>query len=364
MMSRSTSLSEILKVLDTFVEREGHACVPRTHIERGIRLGDAVDHLRTLRGTGSLPAKAAAALQARVGWFWSRGDSLHHVLITAVGEFIAYNGHAKFKKGSELAAAADTVRAEFADGRLDDDLFHALQSFPEWSWESAYDYGWNDRYRELLAFVALRGHARLPQLVNGSSRLATWASWQRARYRAGDLPASRVRRLDMIPEWEWHPEMGVRQRYVEELKKYIAKHGHGTVPNDYVTDDGYRLGVALWKVRRDHHYGRIPEHRMALLNAVEGWTWDAPPAVQPLNGEALTALGSFVKREGHAQVPGGHVEGGFALGRYLANTRLRLRKGTLGSGQREALDAIHPAWRRGVTSPNEEQITNHERAVA
>ena len=363
-MSRSTSLSEILKVLDTFIEREGHACVPRMHIERGIRLGDAVDHVRALKEAGALPAKAAATLQSRVGWYWTRGDSLHHVLITAVGEFVAHNGHAKFKKGSELAAAADSVRADFAEGRVDDSLFHALQSIPEWSWESSYDYGWNERYRELLAFVSVRGHARLPEVINGSSRLATWASWQRARYRAGDLPASRVRRLDMIAQWEWNPEMGVRQRYVEELKKYIEKHGHGLVANDYVTEDGYRLGTALSKIRHEYHCGRLPEHRKNLLNGVDGWTWDAPPTAQPLNEEALAAFRAYVDREGHGSVPGGHIEHGFRLGHYLTNTRARLKKGLMGKGQRKALDAIHLAWRRGVTAPDEEQITNMERAVA
>lgn len=353
MMSRSTSLSEILKVLDTFIEREGHACVPRAHIEGGLRLGDAVDHLRSLNAKGDLPGKAASALQSRSGWFWESGETADHVLVSAVGEFIALQGHAKLKPGTDLAAAADAVRADLADGKLSGHLFDALQSFHEWKWESAYDYGWGDRYRELTAFVELNGHARIPEHINGSSRLAQWASWQRSRYHAGDLPESRRRRLEMIDAWAWRPERAIRQRYVTELIQYIEKHGTHLVPHAFVTDDGYPLGTSLMKIRRDYRNGALAANTLAALENIPGWTWDSPPAVRPINETAVTALRAFVAREGHAVVPTAHTEGEFPLGSYLTEVRFRLRKGGLGASQREALDSVDTGWRRGGKSPAE-----------
>lgn len=355
-MSRTT-LSEILSVLDTFIEREGHACVPAIHIERGIRLGDAIDHIRSLHEAGTLPEKAVATLQSRVGWSWERGQTANHSIITAVGEHIAHYGHARFEEGSDLAAAAAAVRAELSDGVIDRGLFEALQSFPEWKWEDVYDYGWADRYRELLAFGQSRGHLRIPELVNGSSRLCQWASWQRSRYFKGDLPASRRHRLDMVEHWEWRPERALRQRYVTELQKYVDAHGTTVLPNSYVTAEGYRLGAALAKARVDHAAGRLAAGTVSALEAIPGWSWDrvrAAPTPRPSKQEAVAALESFVLREGHGNVPSTHFEDGFRLGPYLTTARWALRNGRLGTRKREALDAVSSDWRRGSTAPDED----------
>lgn len=358
-MSRTTTLSEILSVLDTFIEREGHACVPATQIERGIRLGDAIDHVRTLHATGVLPDKAAAALQSRAGWSWDRGNTTNHSLIAAVGEHIAHHGHAVFAEASDLAAAAAAVRAELADGVIDRGLFDSLQSFPEWSWEDVYDYGWGDRYRELLAFEQSHGHLRIPERVNGSSRLCQWASWQRSRYFKGDLPTSRRHRLEMVEHWEWRPERAIRHRYVTELQKYVDVHGTATLPNSYVTAEGYKLGAALAKARVDHESGRLAAGTVRALESVPGWSWEKVRAPGQVRQEAVDALTSFVEREGHGNVPATHVELGLKLGTYLTQARCSLRKGRLGASQKDALDHISRDWRRGSVGPDENGSDQH-----
>lgn len=360
MMSRTTTLSEILTVLDTFIEREGHACVPATHLERGIRLGDAIDHVRSLHAAGTLPAKAVAALQSRTGWFWERGETAEHALISAAGEFIAHHGHANFTDGSELSAAAAAVRAELEDGSISRGLFDALDSFPEWKWEDVYDYGWKDRYRELLAFEQANGHLHIPERVNGQSRLCQWATRQRFRHFAGELPASRRHRLDMVENWEWRPERAIRHRYVKELSKYREIHGNTVVACNYVTPDGYRLGDMLSRVRLQHSSGKLAAGTIQALEAIPGWTWEKPEKTEktpaPVRIEALDAYRGFVGREGHGDVPAVHNEAGFDLGRYLTSIRFRLRKGSLSTLTKDAFDAVDTGWRKGATAPGENGI--------
>ena len=57
----------------------------------------------------------------------------------------------------------------------------------------------------------------------------------------------------------------------------------------------------------------------------------------------LRALQAFVAREGHAWVPGGHVEGALQLGCWVYTRRHEQRRGTLDPARRARLDAF-PGW--------------------
>lgn len=353
-MSRTTSLSEVLLALDSFVKREGHACVPITHIERGLRLGDAVDLLRRRYAEAALPRTVAAALQQRAGWFWKQGGTSEHSFIVAAGDFSTVQGHMGFRPGSALHAAAETYRADFADGRLDPEIFWALQSFPGWRWESEADRGWGDRYRELVAFAAAEGHTCVPDLYNGSRQLGNWVTTQRARYRDNRLITSRIRRMEMLEGWEWQPALGAKERCLTELEAYEKEAGSVDVPTGFVTASGFALGATLSRMRRLYHRGALSERRVEALESFQGWTWESGPSQETKDQDFFASYRAFVDREGHGNVPGDHLEDGFPLGKTIVSTRYRMKKGALSASRMEALDAIDPSWRLGQRSARRE----------
>jgi hypothetical protein len=53
-----------------FVEREGHARVPSTHMEEGTRLGSWVIGQRQAGRAGSLARERTQLLEALPGWVW------------------------------------------------------------------------------------------------------------------------------------------------------------------------------------------------------------------------------------------------------------------------------------------------------
>lgn len=355
-MTRNTSLSEVLLALDSFIKREGHACVPMDHIERGLRLGDAVDLLKKRHGESVLPRAVAIALQQREGWFWKRGVTADHRFIEAAGGFSIVQGHMGFRPGSALHAAAEAYRADFADGRLDADVFWALQSFPGWRWEPVADRGWGDRYREMVAFAAAEGHTCVPDLYNGSTQLGNWVTTQRARYRENRIIPSRIRRMEMLEGWEWQPGLGVKERFLTELAAHVKEAGSVNVPSGYVTAGGFALGAALNRMRRLYHRGDLSERRVQALEAFEGWTWGSGPLREAKDQEFFESYRAFVEREGHGNVPGDHIESGFRLGRSIVSTRYRMNKGALAASRIEALDAIDPSWRLGQRGARREGI--------
>jgi hypothetical protein len=352
-MNRNTSLTYVLRALESFHKGEGHSCVPSGHIEQELRLGDAVDHLRKLRAEGALPAAVSVRIQSHTGWYWARGDSPIHRFIGAVGGYISLHGHTRFKPGSKLESLAAGIREELEQGTLDRDVFLALQSFPQWRWDLTTDRGWADRFRELAALSDEQGHCRL-SVEAGRSQLASWATAQRKRFRAGELEPSRRYRMEMLRGWTWQPSHGIRERYVTELEDYVRDHGSANVPPAYVTEDGFPLGSALGRVRRLQSRGELSARRISALEAVPGWKWDSGRIHQDKAAEAVRNLRAFVDREGHAEVPVHHVEDGFRLGAYLTQSRSRLRGGKISKTRVEQLDAVHPGWRRGALSPHEE----------
>ena len=83
---------------------------------------------------------------------------------------------------------------------------------------------------------------------------------------------------------------------------------------------------------------------MAALDAIPGWTWDQFEAEFQ---RGMSALRSFVAREGHARVLKLHVENvegdDFNLGTWIVSRRSQFRRDKLSADRIAALDAI-PGW--------------------
>jgi hypothetical protein len=59
----------------------------------------------------------------------------------------------------------------------------------------------------------------------------------------------------------------------------------------------------------------------------------------------LAALAAYLAREGHADVPLDHREGGFALGPWVNNCRASQRRGSLAAAHRAAIERVAPGFR-------------------
>ena len=81
----------------------------------------------------------------------------------------------------------------------------------------------------------------------------------------------------------------------------------------------------------------LEAERQLLLDSLPGWTWS------PLDSQEQSkfdALNSYIRREGHANVPASHLEGGVQLGQWIANARGRRRKGNIDPGLESRLSSV------------------------
>ena len=127
--------------LKRFVDREGHARVPKKDIdESGFGLGSWVNAQRGLRRKGKLSIDRQQALESLQGWVW----------------------------GAKAAA-------------------------------------WEEAYERLVKFVQREGHAKPPTSFKAEDgfRLGGWVNEQRVAYKAGRLSPERIRRLEGLAGWLW-----------------------------------------------------------------------------------------------------------------------------------------------------------------
>jgi len=77
--------------------------------------------------------------------------------------------------------------------------------------------------------------------------------------------------------------------------------------------------------RNRHREGKLHESRRQALEGFEGWVWDKSRSCW----DGYEYLVTFMKREGHANVPSPHVEDGFNLGKWVVRQRQAYRKGKI-----------------------------------
>jgi superfamily II DNA or RNA helicase len=333
-----------LAALRVYVAREGHARVPQRHIQGHLQLGAWVTSRRVEHAAGRLDLARAAELEALPGWTWDPFADDWAAALAALRVFVAREGHARvtgdhIEAGIHLGLWVLNKRRDRRTGRLDRARAAELEALPGWTWDPFAD-DWAAGLAALRSFAAREGHAHVPwDHVEGDLRLGRWVVKRRAEYTGERLDPVRAAELEKVRGWNWDPRTEAWVTGLAALRGFVAREGHARVPSNHV-EDGLRLGSWVGSRRQDHKRGRLSPARAAELEALPGWTWDK---FEGDWAEGLAALHAFVAREGHARVPGDHVEGNLRLGEWVKTRRAERRGGRLDPGRVAELEAL-PGW--------------------
>jgi hypothetical protein len=133
-----------------------------------------------------------------------------------------------------------------------------------------------ERWMALLeGFVEAHGHARVPADYSvGGQRLGRWVIHQRQRWARGKLSPDKVARLERLPGWVFDCYESAWLENYRQLAVFVSTHGSPSVPVDFEGDNGICLAAWIVNQRTRYAAGKLAPHRVRLLEAVPGWTWD------------------------------------------------------------------------------------------
>lgn len=124
-------------MVERFAKREGHARVPYSYVEDGVRLGSWVVTQRTAHSTMS--AERRAQLEALPGWAWSASDAAWDEKYDLLLGYVSRTGSAKVPQGHMEGAVAlgkwaAVQRQRHRKGILESDRRARLDSLSGWVW--------------------------------------------------------------------------------------------------------------------------------------------------------------------------------------------------------------------------------------
>jgi superfamily II DNA or RNA helicase len=274
------SWEESFARLEQFVEKEGHAVVPRSPTFDDFRLGAWVSTQRRNCKLGILDADRIERLKALPGWSWDAKNEGWERNFSYLERFVEQEGHARVPSDYELAGFqvggwVVGQRRAYLKGRLPSDRIERLKALPGWIWASN-DSVWEDGFAHLQRFVKRMNHARVPQ---GSSfddyPLGGWVATQRRAYRRGQLLPNRIERLKAVPGWTWAPHDSAWEDGFAHLQRFVKRMNHAQVPRKHREEDGYPLGSWVHNRRYSYRTGALSADKIASLDTIPGWSWQS-----------------------------------------------------------------------------------------
>ena len=102
---------------------------------------------------------------------------------------------------------------------------------------------WDEGFRHLEEFASATGFANPGnQLVYNGFKLGQWVAVQRTMHKAGQIPAEREVRLEILPGWTWETRTTAWDDGYAALAAYVGETGNARVPQKHRTSGGFRLG--------------------------------------------------------------------------------------------------------------------------
>ena len=195
-------------------------------------------------------------LEALPGWSWDvlsdqweEGFSYLKAVFRTRGSLPSASSY-KTEDGYRLGQWV-TVQRSTKD-TMDLDRRQRLEALPGWSWDALSD-KWEEGFSHLKEFSEREGHCRVPitYKTDDGYRLGSWVNNQRET--KDKMDPDRRQRLEALPGWSWDVFSDKWEEGFSHLKEFSEREGHCRVPDNYKTDDDYRLGqwVKLQRSTKD-----------------------------------------------------------------------------------------------------------------
>jgi superfamily II DNA or RNA helicase len=347
--ARATAYTRGLDALRRFSSSHRHSSVPGPFMDEQVfPLGAWVGFRRAEYRSGLLSEARRRELEGFPGWTWRPYERRFERGLAFLIAYARDHGNAhvvqsyRTPDGYPLGSWCNARRLDYRKRRLSEDRVAALEAVTGWAWEPLVD-DFPAGLEILRAYVASHGEALVPatHVTVEGFRLGSWVVVRRVQYRSGRLDPDRAASLAVLPGWSWDPRSDGFDVGIAQVRLFVQEHGQCRIPRSHRTPSGFALGMWAGRRRDDYRAGRLDPGKVAELEAIDRWTWDARADQFDLGFEELQR---FVTSFGHSRV---HLDyqapGGFKLGSWVNARRLAYRAGRLSNARVLALSTL-PGW--------------------
>jgi len=200
---------EGFEIYEAYLANSKSARIPNNVVVNGFNLGTWVANQKVRHRQERLSQEKVIRLEnSHPSWTWSLKDSLWDEYFNELKKYFEENGHSDHPykvqgKKSNLGDWIVTQRKALVKGKMTAERKALLDSI-NFRWVSLDP--WEEGFSDLIQFVNREGHARVHWQHKENGRvLGKWVSHQRAKYKAGQLTAEQIKRLESLKDWDWAP---------------------------------------------------------------------------------------------------------------------------------------------------------------
>ena len=273
-----SSWTERLTQMRAYFEEHGDLNIPGTYVTAdGSHLGRWYCVMKRQYRDGTLPEDKRRQLEdAGILWSsvhlskWTKHYQEAKAYFAAHGDLEVPQGFVT-DDGFKLAAWVSEQRQKRAKGKLTPEQIKLLEEIG-CRWD-AVDARWERGYQALLAYRERFGTANVPfnYVSDDGYKLGQWLTVQRKNARKGTLDKQKQARLERLG-LEWNVFQKKWQTGYEHAAAFQKENGHLNVKHQYVSEDGYKLGVWISTQRERYRDGKLGEDERRALEAI-GMKW-------------------------------------------------------------------------------------------
>ena len=346
--TNDASWEEGFNQLNIFFTTFGHINISHNYkTHDGFNLGRWVIRQRYRRH--NLTKDQINKLASLKGWIWNTNQTAwekgFYYLKKYSDKFNNINFVNSYKTSDGYALGNWTSIQRSRKSRLTKDQIKKLDNLG-FVWE-VNELQWNKGYNLLISYINKYGDASIDKNRNFEEKeyLISWLARQRASYKKQSITTKRKKLLEEINDWSWDPQKDLWENGIKHLKIYVEKEGNALVPDDFIQDDGFKLGQWIRKRRTSYKRNKLDKEKIKYLESLNDWTWD------PINDHwdrGFLKLKKFYTKYEHPNVPTSFTtEDGFRLGAWVDRQRQNIKKSKITKERREKIESLN-GWALSV----------------
>ncbi|MFI3165989.1 MAG: helicase associated domain-containing protein, partial [Bacillota bacterium] len=277
-----------------------------------------------------------------IGMVWEQTDTWQQSYEEAKQYFKTHNNldiPATFvtKNGTQLGNWYRGVKSAYQQSSLSKERIAVLEQIGM-QWTSVNERAWQSFYAEAEKYFAENGNliVHLRYVNEHGIKLGVWVQTQRMNYKKNTLSKNQIAQLNQIG-MSWHQFQNKWNTGYEYAKAYYAENDNINVPLDYISDDGYKLGVWILSQRNKYKANKLKKIEISKLEDLDIIWLPTEMVWQSTFEEAK----QFLAEKGDLKIPATYLtKDGLKLKSWLANQKTKLRTGKLSEDRINQLNEL------------------------